>query len=281
MIASYNEEELLLRLLLGLVFPFLLLVSLRMTRLGLAKWEKRWSGEAEKWFSDLLDRGGSLHSQNISRRIVRFLLGAERVAVFSALVLLISVAWFILFPQTRPLALDLARTVLAPILDLAGRALGRAVLVLYSIALFAVALIATRHISGRSKRKNGEGYFAQPIFAVPLKIMVWLAAFFLFLFPYPGIARIFAVGILIAAFLVAFLALRPIIEEVAIGIFLSFSLGLRKGAELGLDSRYYPILELRSTHLLILKDGEPVAYPYSLLLKSETSLRNEVEPHAE
>lgn len=274
--AMYNEEELLLRLLLGLVFPFMLLVALRMTRLGLRKWENRWRSSASPWFRTLYQKRGSPEPDKLTARTIGFLLGFERTLVFGAFSLVLSVLWFVLFPQTRPLALQLVESVVAPILRFIGKAMGGFLLILYSAAIFAGSFFLTRYLSKRSKDKNFSSAVPNPIFVFPLKAGIWLIALFLFLFPYSGAARLFAVGILLAACFILVLAFRPIIEEIAVGVFLISSMGLRRGKELKIGDRYFPISELRSIHALVLKDGENVCIPYSVILRSESASREPI-----
>jgi len=272
--ATYNEEELLLRLLLGLVFPFLMLVALRMTRLGLRKWENRWRRSARVWFAALYRKRNAPDAESLARRTISFLLGLERTLVFGFQFLVLSVLWFVLFPQTRPLALQLVESVIAPVLGFIAKAMGGFVLVLYSIALLFGAVFLTRLLSERTRKTPLRGVLSNPIFLFPMKAGIWLLALFLFLFPYPGVARLFAVGILIAALLILVLAFRPIIEEIAVGIFLTSSLGLRKGKELKIGDRYFPVAELRSIHVLVIKDGETICIPYSVVLRSESASRD-------
>ena len=269
--SSYNEEELLLRILLGLVFPFLLLVSLRMTRLGLRSWEKRWRLSATRWLSAFAARRGASNPESLSRGAVAAALAAARIAIYFSLILCIALVWFVLFPQTRPLASELARGLAAPVLALVGKALGGILLIGYSAGLLACAFWATRLVSGRTKFRLFKGAAEARVFAFPLKVGIWALAFFLFFMPYPGMPRLAALGILLIAFLTAVIALRPVIEEIAIGIHLRTSLGLEPGKALKVGGRLCRVRELRSCRLVAERDDELVSFPYSLLLKSETA----------
>ncbi len=272
---SYNEEELLLRILLGLVFPFLLLVALRMTRLGLRRWENGWRGSAVRWVAEFSRRRGAEDPDRLARRTVSALLSAERLLAYFSLALLLALLWFVLFPQTRPLAQDLSRLIVAPAAAMGGKIFGAAALILYSAAVFAAAYWITRGLAGRRSLGRFERVPTNPLAARALKGAVWLFAAFLFLLPYPGLPRLFGLGAVLIAAFVAIVALRPVIEEISIGIHLCGTLGLRVGDDLKVGDRECRLLELRSSHALVLRDGERVFLPYSAIMKSETAVRPE------
>jgi hypothetical protein len=278
--SAYNEEELLLRLLVGVVFPILILVMLRMARFGLRSFEKRWRSPAADWLGGLLSRGGLRNPAAKSRRAVALLLGLERTIVFSLAVILLSVAWFILFPQTRALAQELVRAIVTPILDLAGTILRGLLLILYSLALFGGAFLADRFLSRRVAQRHRDSILALSLFSLPLRMAVWLLAVFLFLLPYPGLPRIFAVGLLLLVLLLALLALRPLIEEMAVGANLHSTLGLAKGVEIKVEGQSYRIFDLKPLHAVLEKDGELQYMPYSRILGSVVSKAGE-SPHVE
>jgi hypothetical protein len=269
--ASYNEEELLLRLLVGVVFPVLLLVTLRMARFGLRGWERRWRHPAMAWLAGLFSRGKLTDPEKRARKAIAFLLGLERVLVFALAAILLSVAWFILFPQTRPLAQELVQGILNPILGLAGAVLRGFLLILYSVAVFLGAFLGTRFLSRGTKGRKPGGILALPLYSVPVKVGVWSGASFLFLLPYPGIPRIVAAGLLLAALLLVLFALRPLIEEVAIGAYLQSSLGLTLGDTIKVDGTPYTIKGLKPVHALLEREGEEFHIPYSRIMKSVTS----------
>ena len=268
---SYNEEELLLRLLVGVVFPVLVLVILRLTRHGLRRWENRWRAQASRWLEGLLSRNGLRNSIARAGKTVSFVLGLERILASAAALILLSIAWFVLFPQTRPLAQEFVQAILSPVLGLLGKILQALLLILYSLALFLLARLASRHLSGKVKEKRPDSLLALPLFAVPAGIGIWLLAAFLFLLPYPGLPRIFAVGLLIIALILVVFASRPLIEELAIGAYLHSSLGLSKGGKLRMDGEEYAVLDLKPVHALLEKEGEALYIPYSRIIKAALS----------
>lgn len=269
---GYNEEELLLRLLVGLVFPVLVLVTLRMARLGLRSWERRWRPAALSWLMGLLSRAGLARAEKRARKALAFLLGLERLLVFSAAVTFLSLAWFILFPQTRALAQEIVQAIVAPVLGLAGALLKGLLLVLYSLAILAGASAASRRLSRRSGPGRPDSSLTRPQFSVPLKVGIWLAAVFLFLLPYPGMPRSFAIGLLLLSLLLAIIALRPLIEEFAIGAYLHSAMALTPGTSISVEGMEYVIVDLRPL-LAILERGDQVHYmPYSRILRGASSM---------
>lgn len=277
---TYNEEELLLRLLVGVVFPVLILVVLRLTRFGLRRWEKRWRSEASRWLDGLFSRAGFPNSSAKSRKTVAALLGLERAVIASGAVVLLSVAWFVLFPQTRPIAQEFVQGILAPVLGLAGKILQGLLLLLYSAGLFLLAFLANRYLSRRVREKHPNSFLALPLFSAPLRICVWLFAAFLFLLPYPGMPRTFAVGLLCLALLLVILASRPLIEEIALGAYLHSSVGLEKGEAFKMEGKVYTVVDLKPLHALLEKEGEVLYVPYSRIMKA-TIAKGEDGTHGE
>lgn len=280
MIPTYNEEELLLRLLVGIVFPVLILVVLRLTRHGLRRWENRWRAQASQWLEGLLSRNGLRNSASKAGKAVSIILGLERILASAAALILLSIAWFVLFPQTRPLAQEFVQSILGPVLGLLGKILQALLLILYSVGLLLLARFASRYLAGKIKRKQPGTLLSLSLFSVPLRIGVWLLAAFLFLLPYPGMPRVFAVGLLIVALILVVFASRPLIEEVAIGLYLHSELGLAKGGGLKIDGEQYTILDLKPIHALLEKEGEALYIPYSRIKKATLSNSPEV-PHEE
>jgi hypothetical protein len=275
MAASYNEEELLLRLLLGVVFPFFILVVLRMTRVGLGRWEKGWRAEATKWLNGFAERRGLENPAVSAGRVVSFLLGFERLIVFSVVTVVLSLAWFVLFPQTRPLAIEIAGGLLAPILGLLGKTMKGIFLIGYSAALFVAAFWANRILSGKIRKNPLSGILSNSVFVLPLRIGIWLFASFFFFFPYPGTSRIFALGIVFITFILIVFAMRPILEEVAAGIYLCSSFSLKKGKMLMMDGETYLIADLKPVHACLEKGGETLSFPYSRIMKSAIRKKSE------
>lgn len=277
---SYNEEELVLRLLIGIVFPVLVLVVLKMTRLGLRKREARWRRGALAWARHFFGRAGVKDPEVKARKGVATLLGLERVLAFAAAVVLLSVAWFVLFPQTRSLATEFVQAILSPVLDLLGKMLQGLLLVLYSAALFLGALFGSRYLARGVGRRWPHSLLALPLFSVPARIALWLAAAFLFLLPYPGMPRIFALGLLLLALLLIILASRPLLEELAAGFYLQNSLRLEKGERIDIEGKSYRILDLRPLQALLEREGEAIYLPYSRIMKAEIA-REEDSAHGE
>jgi hypothetical protein len=263
------EEELLLRLLLGIVYPVTLLVLLRMTRLGLRRWERRWRRSALRLLERIAIRRGLPDVPVQGRRLVDFLTGVERIVLFGLAVLAVSFTWFALFPQTRPLASELLDLVIAPLLRILG-GLGRAVLLLtYSVIVVAIAGWLARRVAWRSRTSFGATVLGDPLVHVPLRIGIWLVALFLLLLPYPGAPRQFAVGVLLLLLLAALIALRPILEEIATGIYLNRQYELRLGSRFTLDGAPCEVVGAGLVHVRVARDGVIHRIPYSRVLRSD------------
>ena len=264
---AYNEEELLLRLLLGVVFPFLVLVALRLTMQGLRKWEAAWGAAALDWINRASERRGFPDRGRQNRRLVAAIRGTGRALIFTLVLVPLSLAWFALFPQTRPLAVDFVSGVVRPLLGF----LGTAAKGILAVAYTAAVVMAARRLERRLRRRRAEspeGRLASPLLDLPLRGAIWLAALFLVAFPYEGIPRLLAVGVLLLALLAALVAARPIIEEAAAGLYLCGSLRLRKGQELAVGRRRYTIAELGLVQAGLERGGRRYYLPYSRLLKS-------------
>jgi hypothetical protein len=96
--------------LLGVIYPFSLLVVLRMTRTGIRRWERDWRSAALQWLNRLAERRGLSEKDFPGRRVINFLAGIERLAIYGTVFILISFTWFALFPHSRILKADLAIT---------------------------------------------------------------------------------------------------------------------------------------------------------------------------
>jgi len=264
----YNEEELVLRLLLGVVFPLLLLVALRMTRLGIRRWEKTWRTAALQWMNSVSLRRGLSDYEVQNKRIVAFILGIERTFIFTLLILLLSLTWFALFPQTKSLATDFINSIIRPMLDLMGRTVRGIILIIYSAGLFLIAFWLNRHLAGKYRFKVLQGVLSDSVLIFPVRIGIWLIALFLFFFPYPGAPRLFAVSTLLIAFLAALIAFRPIIEEAATGIYLNSSFNLKEGNDLRIDETDYQIINLGLVHACLQRNGQQFYISYSRIMKA-------------
>jgi hypothetical protein len=271
----YGEEELLLRLLMGIVYPFLLLVMLRLTRTGLRRWEKGWRNAAMQWLNKFAQRRGIAESRMQSRKLLGQLLGIERFIVFGTLIIIISFFWFALFPQTQPLAAQLIASVVNPVLSLVGHVVKGFLMIVYSIFVFLGAYWLSRKLSQKRKLKSLTGVFADPVVYFPFRIIIWILALFLFFFPYPGAPRLFSVGMLLIALLTVLIALRPLIEEVVIGIYLSTNYSLKKDDEVTIDNVAYRIVDTGLIHVHLRRDDITSIMAYSKLMKTQISFTPE------
>lgn len=278
---SYNEEELILRLLVGVVFPVLILVVLRLARTALGRWENRWRPGAVSWFNDIYQKGSLTRTQEKAEKTVAFLVGLGRVLVVLVLIVLLSVAWFALFPQTRPLAGEFADGLLQPLLDFAASFFKLLLTLLYAALLFCGAFFGGRYLRRNIRERHPDSPFALPLHSALLEACIWLAAAFLCLLPYPGLPRTFAIGLLLLVLLTAVLAARPITEEMALGASLRTSLGIDRGARISVDGKTYRVIDLKPMQILLEPEtgqkqgGGQVYMPYSRLLKSCVTLIDE------
>ena len=264
---DYNEEELMLRLLLGIIFPFLILVALRLTRHGLIRWEIRWRAAALRWLGRIAERRGMGYIQAQSRRIVAVLQGTERLTVFGLAVLLLSLLWFALFPQTRALAVEFAAGIAKPFFDLIGRAVKGLFVILYSAAIIIAALWSNRRLSRRRHEKTMDGELVDTAFLLPSRLAIGMAALFLLFFPHDGAPRALAVGVALTALFATLIALRPIIEEAAKGLYLGLTFGLRRGRSIRIDGTRYLIRGLGLTHASLETGNRHLHMPYSMIMK--------------
>jgi len=269
----WEEEELLLRLLLGIVFPFSLIAVLRMTRLGIRTWERNWRTAAMQWFITQAERRGVTDSREYSKRLVHILLGVERLIFFTGIVFLVSLSWFTLFPQTRSLATSLVDRVVGPALSLLGDTIHALLLIMYILLVLGLAYWLDNQLIRRRKFSDVPEYLLDPIIYFPLRLAIWIIALFMILFPFPGAPRIFALGILFLALVTGLLAVRPIIEEISAGIWFSRHYMLKPGDRFQLGDEEYTLVSFHLTNLKALCRDQRRFIPYSKLLKSELTLR--------
>ena len=277
--AVWDEEELVLRLLLGIVYPVSLLVVLRLTRLGILRWERNWRSAALQWLARLAELRGLSEEDIRSRKIVNFLTGIERLVFYGAVFLLISFTWFALFPQTQRLATELLGRIIGPALDLIGGTARGVLLLGYSVVVVVLAYWVTRHLSERRRLTLAPGMLADPVVYFPLRIGVWIVALFLILFPYPGAPRLFAVGVLLIALLGALIAMRPLIEEIAAGIYINGTHALKAGDRLTVNGAPYVVVTPGLIHLLVMHGKQKHWIPYSRILKADMSLARLTKGH--
>jgi hypothetical protein len=269
---AWNEEELLLRLLLGIIYPFSLLVVLRLTRLGVLRWEKNWRSAAFKWLAQFAKRRGLSETETQGERVINFLTGIERLVLYGLALIVISFGWFALFPQTQPLATALLASIIGPIMELVGGTARSLLLLLYTAVVVLLAYWLTRQLSHRRRSSAAPAILYDPVVYFPLRIGIWIVALFFILFPYPGAPRLFAVGVLLIALLAALIALRPLIEEIAAGIYLNSAHAIKTGDQLTVDGAPYVAIAPGLIHVQVVRDEEMHWLPYSKLLKADLTI---------
>lgn len=269
---AWNEEELLLRLLLGIVYPFLLLVVLRLTRFGILRWEKNWRSAAFKWLAQFAQRRGVSETEKRGHQLINFLTGIERLVLYGLALIVISFGWFAMFPQTQALATSLLASIIGPIMELVGVTARSLLLLLYTAAVVFIAYWLTRQLSRHRRSSAAPVILYDPVVHFPLRIGIWIVALFFILFPYPGAPRLFAVGVLLIALLAALIALRPLIEEIAAGIYLNSAHAIKTGDRLTVDGAPYVAIAPGLIHVQVVRDEEIHWLPYSKLLKSDLTI---------
>lgn len=267
-----GEEELLLRLLLGIIYPVLLLVILRLTRFSLHKWERNWRKAALQWITHFAGRSGLSAKDIQARRIINLLSGIERLVIYSMVFILISFAWFALFPQTQELAKDVLNVVIRSGLSVIGGTVRMLLLLLYTLAVLLFTYWLNRQLFRRRSQKTLPGILKDPLVYFLLRSGLWILALFLILFPYPGVPRLFAVGLLLLSLLAALIALRPLIEEIASGIYFNNIYSLKAGDRLTVDGVSYQVQKPGLIHLRALRKEERHWLPYSKILKADLSM---------
>jgi small-conductance mechanosensitive channel len=280
-VSQWDEEELILRLLLGIVFPFSLLVILRLTRLGIRNWEQEWRHSVLQWFIKKASQRGMMSADRQGKRFIRFLLGVERLTIFASIVTLASLGWFTLFPQTRHLAASLIVQIVGPALSLLGDAAHALLLLSYTIAILFLARWIGHRLEQQKKMSKLPMILQVPLLYIPIRLIIWIMALFLILFPYPGAPRMFAMGVLLLALFIALLALRPIIEEISSGIWLGNQYRFKVGDRFRLEDREYTIVNFHLVHLQVDCQKQIRYLPYSMMIKSElTILKDSAQNHA-
>jgi hypothetical protein len=243
-------------------------VVLRLTRTGLLKWERDWRRAARAWLKGIARRRGLREDEVQARRVVQVATGLERIAAYGTVVILISLGWFALFPQTQPLAAALLQRVLGPILDLIGFTARSLFFLLYSGLVLILAARLSRRLSRLRSSRAAQVAF-DPTLILPIQLALWLAALFLILFPYEGAPRTFAIGLLLLSLLGATLAVRPLLEGIVAGIYLQRVQGLRAGVRVRLEGGAYVVLTAGLAHFEVESEEGRRWIPYSRLLSSE------------
>lgn len=273
--SAWNEEQLLLRLLLGVIYPFSLLVVLRMTRTGIRRWERDWRSAAMQWLSRFAERRGLSEEDVQAKRIINFLTGLERLVLYGIVFILISFTWFALFPQTQQLATSLLARIIGPALDLIGGTARGVLLLGYTVLVILLAYWATRRLSQRRRLENAPALLVDPVIYFPLRVVIWIVALFLILFPYSGAPRLFAIGVLLIVLLAALIALRPLIEEIAAGIYLNSTYALKTGDRLTIDGAPCVVVAPGLVHLYVIRDQENHWLPYTKILKADVIVQSQ------
>jgi hypothetical protein len=271
--AAWDEEELLLRLLLGVIYPFSLLVVLRMTRVGIRRWEREWRSAALQWLNRLAERRGLSESAIQGKRIINLLTGIERLLLYSTAFIFISFTWFALFPQTQALATSLLSRIIGPALDLLGGTARGVLLLGYTALVVLLAYWWTRRLSQQRNSNTAPAILSDPVVYFPLRIGIWIVALFFILFPYSGAPRLFAVGVLLITLLAALIAMRPLIEEIAAGLYINSTYALKTGDQLTVGGVPYIAVAPGLIHLHVLHNDESHWIPYSKILKAEVTIQ--------
>lgn len=267
---TWSEDELLLRLLLGIVFPISLLALLRMTRLAMTRWERAWRRSARHWLDRQAERRGAEPGHKTGRNIVRIVAGVMRLSVFTLAVVAMSLLWFALFPQTRPLAVALLSGFVAPFLDLLGGTARGGLHLVYSALVFLAAVRANAWIGRR--RASGFGLLSDPLLAFPLRLATWVVAVFLVLLPYPGAPRLLGVGLVLLVLLGGLVAARPLIEEIAAGLYVHAHYDLRRGRPVRIDGASGVVVSSGLTHLEVAREDGRHSIPYSRVLGADVNV---------
>lgn len=282
--ADRIEETLALRVLLGFVFPLLLLVLLRITRFQLQRWERGWRRALREGLERLAARRRRELAPAQVRNLVRALTGIERLLAYTLIAILTAFFWFGIFPETRPLAVSLLNRALGPLLELLGATARGLLTLLYSLFILGLALLITRWLA-RRWQQGMRNILTDPVLQVPLRTGIWLLAAFLILLPHDGAPRLFAMGLLLLAILALLISLRPVGEEIACGLYLSGTHALRAGDRLRLDGAEEPLLILRLglAQVHVRRESEPPCeqwLAYSLLLRGKLSIQRDAERQA-
>lgn len=207
-----------------------------------------------------------------ARRIINLLSGIERLVIYSVVFILISFAWFALFPQTQALAKDVLNVVIQPALSFIGGTARVLLLILYTLTVVFFIYWLTRQLSRRRSQNTLPGILKDSRVYFLLRIGLWIIALFLVLFPYPGIPRLFAVGLLLLSLLAALIALRPLIEEIASGIYFNNIYSLKAGDRLTVDGVSYQVQKPGLIHLRVLREKKKHWLPYSKILKADLTM---------
>jgi hypothetical protein len=206
------------------------------------------------------------------QRLINFLAGIERLFLYGAVFTLLSFTWFALFPQTQPLATSLLERIIGPVIDIIGGTARGLLLLGYTVLVVLLAYWITRHLSQRRALSAAPSLLADPVVYFPLRLIIWIVALFLILFPYPGAPRLFAVGVLLLALLTALIALRPIVEEIAAGIYINSTYACKTGDQMTLDGTPYVVVAPSLVHLFVLRGEEKHWMPYSRILKADLAI---------
>jgi small-conductance mechanosensitive channel len=245
-----------------------------MTRTGIRRWERDWRSAAMQWLSRFAERRGLSEEDVQAKRIINFLTGLERLVLYGAVFILISFTWFALFPQTQGLATSLLARIIGPVFDLIGGTARGVLLLGYTVLVIVLAYWVTRRLSQRRRLENAPALLVDPVIYFPLRVVIWIVALFLILFPYSGAPRLFAIGVLLIVLLAALIALRPLIEEIAAGIYLNSTYALKTGDRLTIDGAPCVVVAPGLVHLYVVRDQENHWLPYTKILKADVIVQS-------
>jgi small-conductance mechanosensitive channel len=266
---NWLEEEFLLRLLLGIIYPVSLLIVLRLVRRAIHDWERNWRKALLYWLRRVAEKRNLAEKQLQSQRIVNFVVGLERLFIYSTILILLSLIWFALFPQTQELAKLFLTIIVTPFIDLLGITAKSLLLIFYTLLVLFVAYRLIRFIRQKKYWSGKLAVLFHPELRFPLQVSVWILAFFLILFPYSGVPRLLAVGLIGLTLLAALIALRPLIEEIAAGIYLKSTYSFRVDSPVTVNGVAYTIVSTGLIHMQVRYGNEVHWLPYRFVLNAD------------
>ncbi len=268
--ALASPEELGLRALVGLLYPLLLLVGIRLVRMALRRARTALAHRLDDGESWLLAAGIPEQRARALRRSGDLASRVAELAVYLLFVYAFSSYFFVLFPETRTLGLGLLELLWPPIraaFVLAFRTLT------YTAFALLVALGARWLVRRIRSRLGAE--VARPASPqererlVVLRALVSTVAFLavlVVLAVLPGPGKVLGAVLLLVMAAVILIALRRSLENVAAGFVVGRSLAARRGGRLRIGSLHGTVEEWAATGIRLVTDaGEQVFVPYRIL----------------